>query len=249
MNVYFGGASYGMIYYMGMFDEFRKLNINRIYGNSAGALSALLFICGFTSDDAKALFYKFVRIQNGIDLTKAHVDSLKLILSEHPNIYKNTNLYIGVTTPNGFIWKNTFESHVELVNTLLCSYHIPFLCSYDAKCEQQNAIDGGLGISLLKDLPEDTLTIGANNSSCKIDGGYPTLFMIVKPPETIADFYFYKGKYDIQNYFTRGIQAKNAFVMPSETSIPVEIWFMLRRIHPITVSYSDIQKQFKGSNS
>ena len=229
-----------------MFDELRKHKIDRIYGNSAGALASVLFICGYTSDESKALFKKFVRLQTGIDLTKVHIDSLKGILAEHPNIYKNTNLYVGVTTSNGFIWKNTFESQAEFVNTLLCSYHIPFLCSYDAKYEKQYAIDGGLGISLLKDLPKDTLTIAANNSSCMIDGGYPTMLMIVKPPEIVADFYFHKGEYDIQNYFTKGIQAKNVFVMPTETSIPVELWFMLRLIHPVTLSYADVQSQFKG---
>ena len=95
-------------------------------------------------------------------LTQYHFQVLKYINDKYPNAYKlcSQRFYVGVTNiKSGFEWKSNFKSNLDLFNTLLCSFNVPYLCNYEAKIDNEICIDGGFGFDVTKKLPKDTLKI------------------------------------------------------------------------------------------
>ena len=64
-----------------------------------------------------------------------------------------------------FSWKNKFESNADLFNSILCSCHIPYICTYNARMNNCYAIDGGCDFDEKKHLPKNVIKIIVKNKS------------------------------------------------------------------------------------
>ena len=173
-NLYMTGGAWGTIYQLGAITQLRKIikkNDTKLYGCSAGALSLVMMLL---YDDTYILeFYKSIMrntrdivskkpfVYDSYNLTNYNFNTFDILHREHPDAYLKLNkkINIGITTENGFQWRNTFTSNKDLFNTLLCSYHVPILCSYNACVDDKKCIDGGFGINVDKDLPDDCFVV------------------------------------------------------------------------------------------
>lgn len=159
---------------------------------------------------------------------------------DYPNAYltMNAKLHIGVTTMTGFRWYNKFTSNKELFHILLCSFHVPFLCSYNAKIDDMNCIDGGFGINVDVDLPDDCFIICPKVYTTKlknyayINGEMPILFCVFPPMPAIIDYYYNKGKNDMIAYKVSKKSHCLRLYSIDEEHIPINLWFLLRALQP-----------------
>ena len=169
--IYLGGSSWGCAFYIGcyqaMLEKWGNIDDILIYGNSAGALIALLMALKMSVEEAKDIYIEFAELakNNGVFLkmSKYHTQILNKILS-NPDDYKKVNnkLHIGITTyPNKHLVVNNWNSNQELINDLHCSFHIPFYCTYNAKKDNKNVLDGALSVNL-GDFPRNSILIGMN---------------------------------------------------------------------------------------
>lgn len=249
-NIYLTGGAYGMIYQLGALSKLREEinNSNTIlYGCSAGALSIVMFLLyndKFTLDLYNSIttnaFNTLLFNINEINLTIQHLKTFDVINRDHPDAYKKLSnmINIGVTTKDGFKWYNTFESNNDLFSILLASFHIPFLCSYNAKIDGNKCIDGGFGIDVDKDLPEDCFVICPKIYKSKqpkhsyLNGNIPVLFCAMPMPSMLIDYYYNKGQNDAIVYK----QTYETHISPQyildELSLPINIWWLLRESQP-----------------
>jgi hypothetical protein len=174
------------------------------------------------------------------NLTVHAIKVLDKINHDHPNAYlkANNKMNIGVTTASGFRWYNTFTSNQELFHILMCSMHVPFLCSYNAQIDDTNCIDGGLGINVEVDLPENCFIIcpkiylNKNTNHSYINGEMPILLCIFPPLPPIADYYYNKGINDMIAYKASNKSQNSPVFTINEEQIPTDIWFLLRGLQP-----------------
>ena len=174
-NIYLSGGAFGMIYQMGAMKYLRNrfdLSKVMVYGCSAGALTRVVTLL---FEPAEALtFYKDITRQSreqmrgnafnleSYSLTPSHFKTFAIINQRYPNAYKilSGKINIGVTHSDGdFRWYNKFKSNKQLFNILLCSFHVPILCSYNARIRGEICLDGSFGVVHDKHIPKDTLII------------------------------------------------------------------------------------------
>lgn len=229
-----------------MREEIKNINTT-LYGCSAGALSIVMFLLyddKFTLDLYKSIttnaFNSILFTITELNLTKQHLKTFEIINRDHPDAYKKiTNkINIGVTTQDGFKWYNTFTSNKDLFNKLLCSFHVPFLCSYNAQLDGNKCIDGGFGIDVDKDLPEDCFVICPKSYEPKqtkhsyLNGNIPILFCATPMPSILIDYYYNKGKNDVVEYR----KTYKTHITPpythDEASLSTHIWWLLRELQP-----------------
>jgi hypothetical protein len=249
-NIYLTGGAYGMIYQLGALSRLRqeiKNNNSILYGCSAGALSCVLFLL---YNDAFILdLYKSIAINvfntllfnpSEVNLTIQHFKTFEIIKRDHPTAYEKLNkkINIGVTTKDGFKWYNTFTSNNDLFNKLLCSFHVPFLCTYNAQLDGIKCIDGGFGIDVNKDLPKDCFVVCPKFHDPKqtkhsyMNGNIPILFCATPMPPILIDFYYNKGINDMityKNTYKSHITPQNT---KDENNIPIYLWWFLREFQP-----------------
>jgi len=248
-NIYITGGAYGMIYQLGALSNLREeiKNSNSVlYGCSAGALSCVMFLLyddkytlelykSITTNAFNGLLFNF----NEANLTIQLIKAIEIIHREHPTAYKKLNnmINIGVTTKNGFKWYNTFKSNNDLFNILLCSFHVPFLCTYNAQLDGIKCIDGGFGIDVDKDLPKDCFVICPKMYKPKqtkhnyINGNIPILFCATPMPPLMIDYYYNIGIKDIDTYKKTNVSHTSTQGL-DEFDVPAHVWWLLRELQP-----------------
>ena len=195
MNILFnGGAVWGFCEYIGSLQYIREhgLEFNRVYGISAGGGIAVLYVLGFEPDEILSMWNKaLVETKLNSSLTENHLMGCHFILKHRPDAYKiaNGRLFIGVTGITGFFWKSKFTSNEDLCNTLICGGTIPLCSSYDAICNGEKSIDGGICISS-KDVPKNTRIITPTT---------PFPLSVIPPPPFIQHTLQAIGYYNMRN--------------------------------------------------
>lgn len=272
-NLYLGGGAFGCVYYIGMFKAFYEANINDlvIYANSAGALVAVLYILQFPVDQMSGIFSDVVEkatIQiitkpteiTSYQLTQHHLHGFDIIHKHSPDAYKKCSgkLKIGVTLDKiGFQWKDTFTSQIDLFNTLLCSFNVPYLCNYDAKINGIKCIDGGYGFVMSRDLPKDTfkITLYDNNES-DLDANIPFIHRVLPPPKVFWDIYLQNGYNDMKYILANGKVKSRPFyinllsIEQFINSNNIQMW--LRHLQEITggiCQYSTLVERYHTTNN
>ena len=252
-NIYLTAGAWGMIYQLGAISRLRDTitkNNTTLYGCSAGALSWIMFLL---YDDARILelYRSFVSNAHEIiqqnplsydsyNLTVHHFKMFEIINKEFPDAYLKINgkVNVGITTENKFEWHNTFKSNKDMFNVLLCSFHVPFLCSYNAKIGDIKCIDGGYGIDYVTNLPSDCFVIcpkdykSPHQNHVYINGNIPILFCIVPPVDMIIMYYYNKGIQDVIKYSKTGKSASSSIFAYDEFDLPINVWWILRTIQP-----------------
>ena len=248
-NIYLTGGAFGMIYQMG---ALRGLNIKKyiFYGCSAGALTAVMILLGYTDDEILDIYNDIsvralekMRLKpyeyDTYNLTTHHFEVFELINKKHKNAYKiltKKKLHIGVTLENGFRWYTRFKSNEELFNILLCSFHVPFLCSYDACISSCKCIDGGFGLKIDKHLPPNTLVICPKHAESTrfdvLNGEMPVKLCGLPPSQKERMYYYNKGAKDMRRFIKYGNCSQQTTSIVDESSVPIYVWWWLRYLQP-----------------
>jgi hypothetical protein len=246
-NIYLTGGAYGMIYQLGALTQLRseiESNNSNLYGCSAGAL--IIVMARLYSDKELLDLYKKILADGlntallDLNLTVHHMKIFDKLNRDHPDAYLklDKSINIGVATQTGFRWYNTFTSNKELFHILLCSFHVPFLCSYNAEIDNVNCIDGGLGINVEVDLPDNCFVIcpkiylKKNTNHSYINGEIPILICVFPPLPPIADYYYNKGINDMIEYKASNKSHSIKLYAIDEEHIPPTVWFFLRSLQP-----------------
>ena len=215
-NIFLGGGSFGCIYHIGIVRALYEANQTNlgVYANSAGALVATFYVCQIPIDEMSQIFADIATNATAkitanpgeigsYQLTQHHLDVFDRIHSLAPDAYKQCTgrLNIGINLDGlGFQWRDTFTSNVDLFHTLLCSFHVPYLCNYDAQMDGVRCIDGGFGFVMSRDLPSDTFTISLyGNNESDLDANIPFLHRILPPSNADWERYLKNG-YDDMKY-------------------------------------------------
>jgi hypothetical protein len=256
-NIYLTGGAFGMIYQMGALKQLRemkKLDDYILYSCSAGALTGVMVLLEYSDDDMLFIYNEMAdlarnKIQsepysyNSYCITPYHFKVFEKINKEHPNAYKVITkkcLHIGVTRQDKFKWYNKFKSNHELFNILLCSFHIPFLCSYNALINDIVCIDGTFGFDYNKHLPDDTLFICPRIAitKCKevLNGKMSLKFCTIPPPPKAIEKFYNKGMSDMFNFLKHGKYSNlynPQFFESIYNIIPNTFWWWLRYLQPL----------------
>lgn len=253
-DIYFTGGSYTMIYQLGAgayLAENHDLNTFNWYSCSAGSLAVVLMFL-FPPDEIVKYYIDVVNkmtegIQknpfdlNGYNLTDRHFEALKIIHNGDPEIYKKLNgkVNIGVTTPDGFRWYNTFSSNKELFNILLNGFHVPVLCKYKALIDGKKCMDGGFGMEHCTHLPKNTLIVCPRTDvHAQLNGFMSDINTVIPPTISEINYYFDKGRNDMKNYMENGkTTGPVLFALPNELAIPRSVWQVIRIFQPEDDSY------------
>jgi len=209
-------------------------------GTSAGAWTLLFYMLGVPTERQIASTDKYAQVATQmlrdtgqISLTEVHFQWLKEIHDAYPDAYKTMNenkcsIYVS-TKSDGVIRRSNFASNLDLFNTMLCSSHIPYLCTYEAGGsippgtpptakestvpirgqggsggKHSPCMDGGIGFDMKRDLGGDvatTMTIACANPEYDINFQCPTFWMIFPPPEMVRNYYFRRGRDMTADYF------------------------------------------------
>jgi hypothetical protein len=206
-RVHFGGGSWMVVTYGAALTEIEKerRRPNSLFadsiewsGTSAGAWTLLFYMLGIpietqmvTTDRYAQVQTQMIRETGSISLTEVHIRWLKEINDAYPEAYKVMNenrcsIYVA-TQDQGIIRRTNFISNLDLFHTMLCSAHIPYLCTYDATIppaippaiplvvgsevassggrrpnasggRRPNAVDGGIDFNMERDLGSDPAT-------------------------------------------------------------------------------------------
>ena len=220
-----------MIYQMGVLKRLRKTHTIKRYTEIQ--LLGLMLLLGYTDEEIRYIYDNIADrpiksiLSRPFDfesycLTGHHFYVLDAIHKRFPDAYKIKNLFIDVTPKSGFRWINKFDSNKHLFNTLLCSFQVPILCSYDAKIGDELCVDGGFGFNHTF-LPRNVVTICPKYDCHAEYNGQMSLHWI--PPVHVRDYY-----YNLQ-------EQNNEISFVDETIVPEFIWHKLRE-------YQFVDKRF-----
>jgi predicted patatin/cPLA2 family phospholipase len=232
----------------------KKLDDYILYACSAGALSGVMVLLEYSDDEILCIYHEMVNLArnkiknepfkyNSYNMTPCHFKVFEKINKQYPNAYKiitKKKFYIGVTRQDKFKWYKKFKSNHELFNILLCSFHIPFLCSYNALINDIVCIDGTISINYDQHLPEDTLIICPKIANTKrkevLNGKIPLKFCATPPsPEAVEKFYT-NGMNDMFNFLKYNKYSNQYKQKLSELlygKIPNIFWWWLRNLQPL----------------
>jgi hypothetical protein len=244
-DIYFTGGSYTVVYQLGAgsyLAENHDLSTFNWYGCSAGSLAAVMLFLYPSDEILKTYLYIVGKMTEGIqknpfdlndyNLTGIHFEVLKYIHEHDSEAYKKINgkINIGVTTPDGFRWYNTFNSNKELFNILLNGFHVPILCKYKARIEGKKCMDGGFGMDFREHLPKNTLIVCPRvDVHAQLNGYMPDINTVIPPTLSQINYYYEKGRNDMKNYMEHGkTTGPVLFVTPNEFTIPISVWQVIR---------------------
>jgi len=269
-TIYFDGAAWGIMYYMQMFDtidrEIVRGNVSknaRYYTTSSGALAVLFRVVKMSTNQSIDWFHRYrldsskkiISGQDGISLSQYQIKVLEEIIEFEPRAYlmaMEYGLVVGITTERtGFQWIDSFDSNEDLMNVLLCSFHIPLMSTYDARYRGEIAVDGGIGFNIEKFFPTKDPNTKLTITTCEspnfnINGSVPRIFCLCPTIEAIARHYTALGNSAILKYFNH----RNRDTAPREidrhrtngmlAKIPAEVFWFLRAIQPIDRTIADL---------
>ena len=171
-SIYLGGSSWGSAFYIGAFKSLQEKygrNIGKkmtVFCDSAGALLGLAFVLNMSIEEMRQIYIALADSAqtNGVmrKMTIYHKEALNKILKNKDDYKKvNGRLHVGVTFHKDKKTKRFcyWNSNEELKHTLLCSFHIPFYCTYDARMFGNKVLDGAFGTKI-SDFPRKTITMG-----------------------------------------------------------------------------------------
>lgn len=273
-KIYFDGAAWGMMYYSYMYDVIREFQKPRDtlpgpapkhivsnpahYGTSSGALYVVIIACGFTTDEFVAWFTRYsemaikkmIQMEDSVSLTQYHIQVMKEIVQRTPDAYQRAmdfKTHIGITTErSGFQWISRFESNEDLINVCLCSFHIPGLCTYDARYKGELAVDGGIGYDIHRffpDTPDTTLTITTiTTTGHDVRAGIGWTQRLIVSPRIIRSQCMTEGRIALYEHL-QGVEKPKPDVPNNSVflSVSPEFWWIIRRYQSITHTYSDIK--------
>lgn len=166
-NIFFNGGGFtGFYEHIGAINYIRENNLTfeKYYGVSAGVSAIIMILLEYDIQHFLSYLNSIFQEQitnKQIDISELHMKCVKYAIDRSPDAYKivNNRLYIGITTPDGFIWKSEFTSNLDLANACLCSANIPIISSYDALLPNNiPTLDGGFSI-MEKHLPSDIICV------------------------------------------------------------------------------------------
>jgi hypothetical protein len=165
-----------------------------------------------------------------------------------PEAYKivSGKINVGVTTPLGFRWYSKFKSNAHMFDILLSSFHIPFLCSYNATRKGYPSVDGGVGVDYARDVPKDAIVIcSIGDDSCAHISGSMSRMNIFKPlTSEEVDKYYNKGYKKAKKYLNDDTidNRELGFKFPSYIK---PLFFFLRVLQPEDIEYTFDRLKFK----
>lgn len=165
MNLLFnGGCIWGFFESIGSLRYIKEKNIqyDKLYGVSSGAAIALCLLLNIDINELTCFAEQTVENTKFKQLDEIQLSGIEFALGKRPNAYKiaNKRLYVGVTNRHGFYFKSRFKSNDDLANAIICGATIPMFSSYNSVCDNQLAIDGGIGF-MKQHLPENTIVVHA----------------------------------------------------------------------------------------
>jgi hypothetical protein len=278
-KIYFDGAAWGMMYYTHMYEVIREFQKPRdtlpgpaprhivahpaYYGTSSGALCIVMAACGFSSDELVEWYNRYsdmaidkmVRMEDSVSYTQYHLQVLKEIIERTSDAYERVmrfKAHIGITTElAGFQWVSRFESNEDLINVLLCSFHIPGLCTYDARYNGESAVDGGIGFDVRQffpETPETTLTItSGNNATFDVIAEMFHVSCFIVSPRLVRNYWIMEGRGMLRSYLRGDADISKPDIADNSSflSMAQEFWWVIRRFQPITHTYNDIKSASK----
>ena len=243
-----------MIYQLGVgsyLAKQRDINTLNWYGCSAGSLAIVLLFL-FPPDEIVKHYTDVVNTMtegirknpfdlDGYNLTDRHFAALRIIHERDPEAYKKINgrVNIGVTTPDGFRWYNTFNSNKEMFNILLNGFHVPVLCKYKARIDGKKCMDGGFGMDHCRHLPKNTLIVCPRvDVHAQLNGFMSDKNTVIPPTLSEIQHFYKKGRRDMRNYMKYGKTTGSVSIAPpTELSVPVCVWQLFRQLQPEDDSY------------
>jgi hypothetical protein len=280
-TIYFDGAAWGMCYYIRMSDIIQQFSGpgNRIvanpkyYGTSSGALAIVLTaICDNSSKwiewYARYSEEAISKIQDhgwgGVSLSQYQIRILREMAAEYPDMYQqvmNARIHIGITLErSGFKWISHFESNADLMNVLMCTFHIPQLSTYDAMYRGEIAVDGGIGFDVDRFFPgkKNKLTItAAANTRYDLSTGMPLVFKFIPPHAIIWSYWAERGALDLSRFLSIDPATETATETATDTADNVtdqttnsmlqflgpELWWVLRHFQSIEYTSNSFDEQ------
>lgn len=272
-KIYFDGAAWGMMYYTHMYDVIREFQKPRdtlpgpaprhivanpaYYGTSSGVLYLVMVACGFTTDEfiewynrySEMAIEKMVRMENSVGLTQYQMQVLKEIVQRTPDAYERVmrfKIHIGITSElTGFQWISRFESNHDLINVCLCSFHIPGICTYDARYKGEYVVDGGIGYDVRRffpETPETTLTITTcSNLNYNVQSCIGYTYKLIASPQILRNYWMIEGRTALYKHL-QGVTC-DVPDRPDNSALlmcPDMMWWILRRVQSITHNMDDI---------
>jgi hypothetical protein len=226
-KIYLCGGSLGAMYYIGIIRALheRNIRIKSIYGNSAGAFFALVYMLKMTVSQIETLLQTAVvqHIHTKVASQPWRISSYQMtepcfrvfreIHRKYPNAYKKCSgkLFVGtVRQDTGFIWQSEFSSNEELFHAILCSSNIPFVCNYNAINNKMSCLDGCMGMCM-EYLPADVVTIGVSNTDCMLNARLSLFHCFIPLPYELYDELKLRAYMDMCEYLdnpSQRIQSK-----------------------------------------
>jgi len=253
------GGAFGIVYQMGALSAAKRKRKSKLtkdcifYGCSAGALAAAMTLLGYSDEEFFEIFHHSSSViaenmeqrpfeYSTYNLTIPNFELFRRIDKDYPNAYKTLTkkkLHIGVTMEtSGFRWFTKFRSNKELFHILLCSYHLPFACSYNSVLgsSKEKCIDGMFGFDADKHLPPKTLIICPKHMESErfdVLNGEMSLKACITPSPLEERLGYYKQGYnDMRLYMKTGKSSKTTAGKIDEAIVPVNIWWALRKLQP-----------------
>ncbi len=246
------GGAFGIVYQMGAISA-AKSELTKdciFYGCSAGALAAAMTLLGYSDEEFLEMYHHSSSViaenmeqrpfeYSTYNLTIPNFELFRRIDKDCPNAYKiltKKRLHIGVTVETGFRWFKRFRSNQELFHILLCSYHIPFVCSYNSVINGVKCIDGMFGFDADRHLPHKTLIIcpkHAESHRFDVLNGEMSIKACITPSSVEEQLgYFRQGCQDMHRYLKSGKCSQSTTRKIDEGIVPVNIWWLLRSLQP-----------------
>jgi hypothetical protein len=173
-SIYFGGCSFGSAFYVGVHRAFVEMWGEDYYqhtiisGGSAGTVMAVGIALGMTPEYLGNLYATVAEkcrgktpIYNG---SKFLEDEIRIMVNKDPMSYKKIEGRCCFGTTAFFSkhrWHVSWESNEDLIQTIICSFHIPFYCKNVQLIHGELLIDGAYGfagVDLIHD--DETLFVG-----------------------------------------------------------------------------------------
>ena len=183
-----------------------------------------------------------MQMEDSVGLTQYHIQVLKEIIERTPDAYQRVmcfKTHIGITTERtGFQWISRFESNEDLMNVLLCSFHIPVLCTYAARYKGELAMDGGIGFDINRFFPETsqtTLTIATTtNTGYDVRDGPGTFHKVIVSPRMVRNHWMMEGRCALRAHL-QGVVSMTMNVPNNSVflSLSPEFWWFFRRFQSI----------------
>ena len=204
-SIYFGGASCGISYFLGVAKQMKEMWGEDFYlktllcGGSIGSVLALQIAIGLSIDEMKLhiknIFKQCLREPHYWTGQNYWLDKyIDDLLQTDPDIYKKIEgRYQCGTTREYFEhqWHTQWENNEHLAKCIKGGYNIPLYCNHCERIDGCEVIDGAYGFDGSFPHGNDTLFIGANQTCAEIN--YDLSFEQMLIPDTDFDFLFHIG--------------------------------------------------------